>query len=146
RRRSCGGRIAGTASAVWYTPSVSHRAVDTPYNRARCMRTAVSTPGGDGPRTVELTRVRPAGARDGSTRLTTHGSAPGRPRSAASGSEVPVPGASSTLWRATVTGWEAGTRSPGSNSAADRDPVAISTAPHRNSPCSAVVTEVVDTE
>ena len=50
------------------------------------------------------------------------------------------------MWWTTVTGWNSGTRSPGSSSAAARAPVASSTARQRISPCSAVVTDVVETE
>ncbi|CAM5548894.1 hypothetical protein SGLAM104S_07240 [Streptomyces glaucescens] len=55
-------------------------------------------------------------------------------------------GGSSVVWCTTVTGWKSGTRRPGSRPAAVRASVASSTARQRNSPCSAVVTEVVETE
>src|SRR5690606_25983833 len=72
--------------------------------------------------------------------------ATGPPRSASRSRAVPVAGGSSVAWCTTVTGWKSGTRSPGSSSAAERASVATSTARQRNSPCSAVVTEVVDTD
>src|SRR5690606_7889395 len=146
RRRSCGARMAGTACGAWCTASVSQRLVDVPYRRLRCMRTAVSTWAGGVPSTVDVTSARPAGARDGSTRLTTAVWATGPPRSASRSRAVPVAGGSSVAWCTTVTGWKSGTRSPGSSSAAERASVATSTARQRNSPCSAVVTEVVDTD
>ncbi len=57
-----------------------------------------------------------------------------------------MPGGSSVVWWTTVTGWNSGTRRPGSSSAAARASVASSTARQRISPCSAVVTEVVETD
>src|SRR5690606_17617058 len=116
RRRSCGARMAGTACGAWCTASVSQRLVDVPYRRLRCMRTAVSTWAGGVPSTVDVTSARPAGARDGSTRLTTAVWATGPPRSASRSRAVPVAGGSSVAWCTTVTGWKSGTRSPGSSS------------------------------
>ncbi len=110
------------------------------------MRTAVSTSGGSGPRTVDETSARPTGARDGSTWLTTEVWATGPPRSASSSREAPVAGGSSVVWCTTVTGWKSGTRRPGSSSAAARASVATRTARQRTTPCSAVVTALVATE
>lgn len=49
------------------------------------------------------------------------------------------------VWCSTATGWKAGTRRPGSSSAASRAPVATSTARQGIWPCSAVLTPVVET-
>ena len=54
-------------------------------------------------------------------------------------------GGSSVVWWTTVTGWKAGTCSPGSSSAAARAPVANRTARQGSSPWSRVVTLVVET-
>ena len=62
------------------------------------MRTAVSRSTGGVPRTVEEMRARPAGARLGSTALTTAVCATGPPRSASRSRDAPVVGGSSVVW------------------------------------------------
>ena len=137
------GRAVGASRVPppgsWWTASSSQSSVGVPY----------SGPGAAGP---PRSRSRRRGARAPSRRSGPGppGRATGRPRSSPPCARpgrrgrrpAAAPGRSSggsgAVWCRTVTGWKAGTRRPGSSSAAARAPVASSTARQPSSPCSSV--------